>query len=61
MKPLSAAHVQRVLKLERELGQSYLFSPCKDDQERAQLRHDLAALDRARAERQRELPLAAAA
>lgn len=59
MKRLPAEHVQRVLKLERELT-NYLFSPCKDDQERAQLRHDLAALDCARAA-QRELPLASAA
>lgn len=58
MKRLDPVHVQRVLKLERELT-NYLFSPCKDDQERAQLRHDLDALDRAREERQRELPLVA--
>lgn len=55
MKHPTREHIDRVLQRERDLA-PWLFSPCRDDQERAQVAHGLARLN-AQRELQPELQL----
>lgn len=59
MKKPSRAHIAHVLAYEREIAPQVFTPPTA--QERADMEHALDAMDRAREERQRELPLPSAA